>query len=245
MFFGNIWTIPQISHLFFEEGIEGKAIKLALWKRGSKKILLEFESNKYNWLVTMSLRTESNDSTSCFPFLMCFQNLPRNYHYDNFFLAFIFINALVAVTATCCNFVVIYTISSTASLRTPSNVVILGLAISDFAVGVIAQPSYCIYLYSQYKRDIELMSLVPNVYLTSWNILAVISLLTLSFITANRFLAVYIHLRYNELVTKRRYCIALTLIWFFCVFLSVVRMLVVESQFIIIILGIPIYVVFY
>jgi hypothetical protein len=180
--------------------------------------------------MNLSTESENSSSYSCPPLKTCFENFPRHYHYDNFLLAFVFINALVALTAICFNFIVIYTISSTPSLRTPSNVLILGLAISDFGVGVITQPSYCIYLYSQYKRDIELILFVGDVYLTSWIFLAVASLLTVSFITADRFLAVYLHLRYNELVTNRRYCIVLALILFFCIFFSVSIMLVVNGK---------------
>lgn len=172
------------------------------------------------------------------PFAPCFQYFLHNYHYDNFLLSFVIINALVAVTASCFNCIVIYTISSKSSLQTPSNVLILGLAISDLGVGIVSQPLYCLYIYAQSKRDQELFSSTRMLYIPCMTALSVISLLTLSLITADRYLAVYLHLRYNELVTKKRYGIYLTSIWLLSIINSVARMLNVDKAFVFLVVGV-------
>ncbi len=50
-------------------------------------------------------------------------------------------NCLIAALG---NFLVIYTITTCKQLRTPSNILLLGLSIFDFLVGVVAQPLYII-----------------------------------------------------------------------------------------------------
>jgi hypothetical protein len=137
----------------------------------------------------------------------------RSQHYDIFLFAVIVINALAAFFAICCNFVVVYIISKTPSLQTPSNILILGLAISDFIVGILSQPFFCLAKYFYVARDIDLFCTTVKVYDSSVNSLGTVSFLTLSAITADRYLAVYLHLRYLELVTVRRYGIVLVCIW--------------------------------
>jgi hypothetical protein len=146
---------------------------------------------------------------------------PRGHHVENFILAIISINALIASISSCSNGLVIYTISRTPSLQTPSNILILGLASSDFCVGLFVQPTYCVFRFAEFSRNLGLFCFSSKVYLHCCVMLLAISLLTLTAITADRFLAVHLHLRYQELVTVKRYGMVVSFIWVAGIFLTV------------------------
>lgn len=150
---------------------------------------------------------------------------PRNFHYDNFLLAVFTVNIVISIVATCSNFIIIVTILRTKSLQTPSNILLLGLAVSDFCAGVLAMPSFCTYKFAEYHRDaLSIYCTSGILYVVCGTTLAMISFATVTTITADRFLAVYLHLRYTEFITIKRYVITLVFIWFICIFIVFLRM---------------------
>ncbi|XP_031565777.1 melanocortin receptor 5-like [Actinia tenebrosa] len=140
-------------------------------------------------------------------------DISRSLYSNDFVMTFIIINAVLAFISSCNNFVIICTIARTASIQVPSNILVLGLAISDFGVGVLAQPAYSIFKFFEIKRSVSLYCTFGLVYFYSIWTLATVSFFTLTAITVDRFLAVHLHLRYHELVTIRRYGILLGCIW--------------------------------
>ena len=60
----------------------------------------------------------------------------------DFYITVFVINAFSSVLATVLNLLIIVTLIKTPSLRTPSNILILSLAITDFGVGALVQPVY-------------------------------------------------------------------------------------------------------
>jgi hypothetical protein len=136
-----------------------------------------------------------------------------NHDVDNFVLVAIILNILVAFLSICGNLVVVYTVLRTPSLRTPANILILGLAISDLFIGVFMLPSFCLVKLFDFRRKFHSYCAAAKIYDTSASILATTSFLTLTAITVDRFLAVRLHLRYQELVTSKRYGVTLACIW--------------------------------
>ncbi|XP_020906135.1 melanocortin receptor 4 [Exaiptasia diaphana] len=127
----------------------------------------------------------------------------------------IVVNALASVFVILSNFTAMYTIVRTPALHSPSNVFILGLAMSDFAVGTIAQPALITIQASAIKNNsVYFCNAVKVFEFVGWT-LASVSLLTLTALTADRFLAIHFHLRYQEFVTNRRVGIVLVIIWLY------------------------------
>ena len=181
-------------------------------------------------MENFSLHQNRSDS-SCL--ISYFLDLPRTFYSNDFIMTFIVINALFALISSCNNFVVIYTIVRTPSIQVlPSNILVMGLAISDFGVAVFVQPAYCIFKFFELKRSLSLFCKYNSVFGFSIWILGTVSLLTLTAITADRFLAVHLHLRYQELVTTRRYGILLGCIWVSCTAVSICRMYLGHLSFI-------------
>ena len=123
------------------------------------------------------------------------------------------LNPLTAVPATVVNLLTIISIWRTPSLHTPSNILLLNLALSDFFVGLVAQPTFQVFLVADI-RDL------PDAYCSSalaHNVAAYAtsgaSFLILTAISIDRFTAIYLHLRYQEIVTVKRVIWGLILIW--------------------------------
>ncbi|XP_020906751.1 5-hydroxytryptamine receptor 1F-like [Exaiptasia diaphana] len=138
--------------------------------------------------------------------------IPLLAHEYNFLLSMVVVNALVALLATFCNFLVILTLLKTPTIRTPSNVLVLGLAITDFITGCVLIPCYCVFL-STIMTNNKHSEIVRRAAFGLGSILLVASFYNVMVITGDRLLAVTLHLRYNNFVTNRRYTIALCCIW--------------------------------
>ena len=139
----------------------------------------------------------------------------------HFSVSMIVINACSGVLATVLNFLIIMTFIKTPSLRTPSNVLILSLAITDFGVGVLVQLVSCIYRFVVMSYEIDLVDTYRSMgeaVDTITTVLVCVSLFTTTAITIDRFLAVHLHLRYQELVTTKRTSMVAIMIWTLCVF---------------------------
>lgn len=139
----------------------------------------------------------------------------QNSSYETVAVVLIVVNALASVFVTLSNFTAMYTIVRTPSLHSPSNFFILGLVMSDFAVGTIAQPALITVQASALKNnDIYFCNAVKVFEFVGWT-LASVSLLNLTALTADRFFAIHFHLRYQEFVTNRRVGIVLVIIWIY------------------------------
>ena len=92
-------------------------------------------------------------------------------------------------------------------------IMLCSLAVSDFLVGLIAQP---IYIAEQLTKD----RTVYYVVLLTGPSLCLVSLLTITAITVDRFLALQYHMRYATLVTESRVKYTLTIMWLISFHLS-------------------------
>ena len=123
------------------------------------------------------------------------------------------INAIFSLTAVFTNALVIASIWRASSLRSPMYYLLFGLAVSDFGVGLLAQPSYVLYkVAGSYKRS-QLSCVAGISFVLISNQLSGVSFLTVTLISLERVLALYFHLRYKELLTLQRVKHALFVTW--------------------------------
>lgn len=109
------------------------------------------------------------------------------------------VNAVFSLTALVGNGLVLGAIWKTPSLHSPSNILLFGLASSDFGVGLIVQPLYV---------TLQIIEVVTKEYLTSaWTsyritqaIFVSTTLLTITAVSVDRFLALHLHLKYIFLI---------------------------------------------
>ena len=121
------------------------------------------------------------------------------------------LNVFSALTAIVFNSITIQAIRKTSSLPNPLKILLLSLAYSDLAVGLVAQPLWIVTLSRE--EDTEVLCIIQSA-------LANASFLGIMALNVDRFLAVHLHLRYRELVTYKRVLSLAILTWVFSALLS-------------------------
>ena len=124
------------------------------------------------------------------------------------------------------NSVSILAIRKTSSLPKTLKTLLLSLAVSDLAVGLLVQPFFIAHLAMELEQNVE-NNPAYNVMYKTFLILACLfvfaSFFGVAALSADRFLAIHLHLRYQELVTQKRVVAVVTVIWLFSVSLSFLR----------------------
>ena len=147
----------------------------------------------------------------------------KGYHYmatlgkEPFKTAFV-INAIFnvpfCITATLANFLVIVSIWRSYTLRTPANMLLIGLALSDLGVGLLVQPSFIAFLFSFAFRGAERFTCISAVAVnTTASCLSCVSFGTVTAISLERYLSLRLHLRYEQFITIRRVRHFLVILW--------------------------------
>lgn len=126
--------------------------------------------------------------------------------------AVMILNCILCFTATLQNVPVIMAIIRTPSLHNPSNVLLCSLAITDLAVGVVVHPIFVAFKARLLQGDFVCPLLFAKEGLVIYT--AIVSMLTLLAISLERLIALYVHLRYKELVTIPRVIAIAIATWF-------------------------------
>ena len=132
-------------------------------------------------------------------------------------------NNFITHTSIMLNIVTIYAIHKTSAMAKTLKTLLLSLACSDVAVGLFSQPIYTFFLV----KWLHLEHINCNTYQVL-NI-AVFLFLAASFlgvvaVGVDRFLAVHLHLRYQELVTHRRVVVVVIGKWLCSAFVSLITL---------------------
>ncbi|XP_028516373.1 melanocortin receptor 4-like [Exaiptasia diaphana] len=135
-------------------------------------------------------------------------------------IALIIINAALSISVICSNAAVIFTILRTPSLKKPSNYLILVLALADLGVGALVAPCFCVTIACTLARNYQCLISSKDVYTITGSIFITASIWTLAALTADRLIAITLHLRYREIVTVVRTGVICTIIWIFAILSS-------------------------
>ncbi|XP_066024376.1 adenosine receptor A3-like [Pocillopora verrucosa] len=123
-------------------------------------------------------------------------------------------NSFLSYTTIILNIVTIHAIRKTALLPKTLRTLLLSLAASDVGVGLLVQPLYISTLVSRLnQKRIDCISYKK--LLAAMHFFCISSFLNVVTISVDRFLAVHLHLRYQELVTHERVIAAVISIWLF------------------------------
>ena len=134
-------------------------------------------------------------------------------------VAYCVFNSFLSYTTIILNIVTIHAIRKTALLPKPLRTLLLSLAASDVGVGLFVQPLYISTLVSRLnQKRIDCISYKK--FLAAINFFCISSLLNVVTISVDRFLAVHLHLRYQELVTHKRVIAAVISIWLLSAIIS-------------------------
>ena len=143
--------------------------------------------------------------------------------YRSSYIANCILNALLCCTATMLNSVTIIAIRKTSSLSKILKTLLPSLAVSDLGVGLLVQPLYIANLAMELEQSTERSAhAMYKAFIFLGCLFSFASFFGVTALSADRFLAIHLHLRYQELVTHKRVVGVVTAIWLFSVFLSLV-----------------------
>ena len=140
--------------------------------------------------------------------------------FSSTYIVYIILNAFLCFTAIVLNCITIQAIRKTSSLPKPLKTLLLSLAVSDLSVGLLVHPLNIALYYMRlegYARNNKTFSMTSFAFVITGNILAWASFMGVLALTVDRFLAIHLHLRYQEFVTHKR---AVAVVIFIMVFSS-------------------------
>ena len=123
------------------------------------------------------------------------------------------LNVALSVTAFLGNVLIISALPKVSSLHSPSKLLFSCLASTDLCVGLIAQPLYVFFIMSpEHSRRCFYAGILSNTVSVCF---CGVSLLTLTAISVDRFLALFLGLRYRQVVTLKRVWVLIAVLWLF------------------------------
>ena len=124
------------------------------------------------------------------------------------------VNLALAFVAIFANALVLYGVWKTPSLRSPSILLLCGLASTDFSVGFIAQPIFIAKSFVElFSRSVNLKLIFININATIAFCLCGSSLVMMAGISIDRLIAIHKSLQYPSIVTSSRVTRILVAIW--------------------------------
>ena len=151
--------------------------------------------------------------------LQDFQEIPKLEYLRTTYIANCVFNSFLCYTAIMLNIVTIHAIRRTSSLPKTLTTLLLSLAVSDVGVGLVVQPFHISILVTKLQQNIPNCR-TSKISLVSTYFLAIASFLGVVAVSVDRFLAIHLHLRYQELVTHKRVVAVVIFIWMLSAFLS-------------------------
>ena len=133
------------------------------------------------------------------------------------------LNSFCTYTAISLNIATIHAMRKTSSLPKTLKALLLSLAISDVGVGLLVQPLYISLLVMWLQESVLSCTTymafeITGVFFSQASFLGVVA------VSVDRFLAIHLHLRYQELVTHKRVVAVIILKWVFSLFISLLML---------------------
>ena len=142
--------------------------------------------------------------------------------FSSLFIVHCVFNGFLSYTCTVLNIVTIHALRKTPSLPMTLKALLLSLSASDLGVGLIVQPLYIVRLVMIVgeKTQTQTYEIIKHMVLITRNLFSYASFLGVVALAAERFLAIHFHLRYQEIVTRKRVVTLMISIWISSSFLS-------------------------
>ena len=143
--------------------------------------------------------------------LYCSANVTARVHDE--LIVLLVLNTFLSITAFLGNTLILVALHKESSLHPPSKLLLRSLAITDLLVGIIVEPLNAAYLMSVKSKRWDICYNVNVALFIASHILCSVSLLVLTAISVDRLLALWLSLRYRQVVTLRRVYITVIVMW--------------------------------
>ena len=128
------------------------------------------------------------------------------------------LNIPISITAFLGNVLIIVALKRVSSIHPPSKLLLSCLATTDLCVGLITLPVYDAYILTpEYSRSCIFLKIMTNI---SNGVLGGVSMFTLTAISVDRLLALFLGVRYRQVVTLKRMRVIVATFWILCIALS-------------------------
>ena len=125
------------------------------------------------------------------------------------------LSTFISITATIGNLLVLVTIWRSPRLHSPSKTLLFGLALSDLCVGIVSEPLYVGFQAVLFENSGKITSCtLVNMRTLISIFLTAVTLLTVTAMSVDRYLAIYLHLRYEQVGTENRARKVILCLWF-------------------------------
>ena len=119
-----------------------------------------------------------------------------------------FLSGLAVVTG---NAVVLWLLYKNESLRTISNRLLASLSVADFLVGLVIDPTLIFIRCLLQSREAPILIIVVDMLLIHTTVAPTYNFCCVS---VDRFIAICFPYRYQDILTKKKCCTAIILVWF-------------------------------
>ena len=143
--------------------------------------------------------------------LYCSANVTARVHDE--LIVLLVLNTFLSITAFLGNTLILVALHKEYSLHPPSKLLLRSLAITDLLVGIIVEPLNVAYLMSVKSQRWDICFNVNVALLIASYILCAVSLLVLTAISVDRLLALWLGIRYRQVVTLRSVYITVIVMW--------------------------------
>ena len=159
----------------------------------------------------MHLTNGRNTSQELFCYGMTVSVLDFN---SDILIMLMILNIFISITATIGNLVVLLTIWRSPHLHSPSKTLLFGLALSDLCVGLASEPLNVGFQAVLFNNSSKLTSCtLIKIRILVFAILTGVTLLTVTAMSVDRYLAIYLHLRYDQVVTEKKTRKVILCVW--------------------------------
>ena len=149
---------------------------------------------------------------------------PNNFYPSKIVLCVV--KVLLCLSAIMLNSISIHAIRKTSSLQTTLKIMLLSLAVSDLGVGLLVYPLAIVITTLEMTSNAQnnpAYMVILTLFQVPLNLFYYATFFGVTALSVERFLAIFFHLRYQELVTYKRVVAAVISIWISCAFLSCIQ----------------------
>ena len=149
---------------------------------------------------------------------------PNNFYPSNIVLCVV--KVLLCLSAIMLNSISIHAIRKTSSLQKTLKIMLLSLAVSDLGVGLLVYPLAIVISTLEMTSNAQnnpAYIVILTIFQVPLNLFYYATFFGVTALSVERFLAIFFHLRYQELVTYKRVVAAVISIWISCAFLSCIQ----------------------
>ena len=148
----------------------------------------------------------------------------NNFYPSN--IALCVVKLLLCLSAITLNSISIHAIRKTSSLQKTLKIMLLSLAVSDLGVGLLVYPLAIVITTLEMTSNTQnnpAYMVIFTFFQVPLNLFYYATFFGVTALSVERFLAIFFHLRYQELVTYKRVVAAVISIWISCAFLSCIQ----------------------